>query len=100
MTSKLTAAEAQNIARSKDPSRAVIAILEKVRIAAQNGQYELVIRDYGFGDGSCYTSPDNYPPLCTAIIKELRELGYTAEIGSSCGQFVDVWLSVVWGKKT
>ena len=98
MTTRLTAAEADAIASAKDPSRAIETILQWIRRAAENGKYEVITRDYGFGDGSCYTTPDNYPAHCTAIMEELRGLGYKVEIGSSCGQFVDVWLSVRWGE--
>ncbi|MGX9709987.1 hypothetical protein [Stenotrophomonas maltophilia group sp. LNF259] len=96
-TERLTAAMAENITRSKDPAFAVDTILKGIRAAAVNGKREYITREYGFGDGSCYTAEDNYPALCKAILKELRDLGYKADIGSSCGQFVDVWLFVRWG---
>lgn len=96
-TERLTAAMAESITRSKDPTFAVETILKGVRTAAENGKREYITREYGFGDGSCYTSFDKYPALCQAILKELRDLGFKADIDSSCGQFVDVWLSVRWG---
>jgi hypothetical protein len=96
-TERLTAAMAENITRSKDPTFAVETILKGIRTAAENGKREYITRDYGFGDGSCYTAEDNYPALCKAILKELRDLGFKADVGSSCGQFVDVWLHVRWG---
>lgn len=98
-TECLTAAMAENITRSKDPAFAVDTILKGIRAAAVNGKREYITREYGFGDGSCYTAEDNYPALCKAILKELRDLGYRADIGSSCGQFVDVWLYVRWGEQ-
>ncbi len=98
-TERLTAAMAENITRSKDPAFAVDTILKGIRAAAVNGKREYITREYGFGDGSCYTAEDNYPALCKAILTELRDLGYKADIGSSCGQFVDVWLYVRWGEQ-
>ena len=97
-TERLTAEMAENITRSKDPTFAVETILKGIRTAAENGKREYITREYGFGDGSCYTTEDKYPALCKAILKELRDLGFKADIGSSCGQFVDVWLYVRWGE--
>lgn len=94
---RMTADMAEQITRSKDPSFAVDTILLGVKAAAEAGKREFTTRDYGFGDGSCYTTEDKYPALCKAILKELEALGYTAGIASSCGQFVDVWLYVRWG---
>lgn len=98
-TERLTAAMAENISRSKDPTFAVETILLGVKAAAEAGKREFKTRDYGFGDGSCYTTEEKYPALCKAILKELKDLGYTAGIGSSCSQFVDVWLYVRWGEQ-
>lgn len=96
-TERLTAAMAESITRSKDPTFAVDTILKGIRSAAENGKREYITREYGFGDGSCYTTEDKYPALCKAILKELRDLGFKADTGSSWGQFVDVWLYVRWG---
>lgn len=98
MADRLTAAQAADIARAKDPSFAVETILAGVRKAAEQGKYEYTTREYGFGDGACYTNEESYPALCKAILKELRALGYKAHVGVECRQFVDLWLSVEWGK--
>ncbi|OZI56988.1 hypothetical protein CAL20_15350 [Bordetella genomosp. 4] len=71
-------------------------ILAGVEKAARDGKYEYITREFGFGDGSCYTNEDKYSELCKAILKELRGLGFGAIVGSNCGQFVDLWLSVTW----
>lgn len=100
MAERLTAAEAVDLARAKDPAFAVETILAGVRKAAEQGKYEYITRQYGFGDGSCYCNEDKYPALCQSILKELRALGYNAYVGSQCSQFVDLWLCVEWGKKS
>ncbi|RIQ51148.1 hypothetical protein D0843_11030 [Bordetella avium] len=74
-------------------------ILAGIEMAAKDGKYEYITREFGFGDGSCYTTEDKFPALCQAILKELRGLGFSVGIGSNCGQFVDLWLSVTWGDK-
>jgi hypothetical protein len=96
MSDKFTAAQAAGIAKAKDPSFAVETILAGVKKAAGEGRYEYKTREFGFGDGSCYTSEDKYPPLCKAIIQELRQLGYKVRIGIQESQFVDIWLEVSW----
>ena len=97
--SRMTASEAANIAQAKDPAFAVDTILAGVKKAADEGKYEYITREYGFGDGSCYCNEDKYPPLCKAILKELRALGYACTVRTHEGQFVDMWLSVKWGKR-
>lgn len=94
--SKLSAKNAQDIARAKDPSFAVDTILAGIAKEAEAGKYEYTTRAYGFGDGSCYCSEDKYPPLCSAIIKELRALGYSCAVRADERQFVDMWLEVKW----
>ena len=94
----MTAKQVQDIARSKDPAFAVDAILAGVAKAAEQGRYEYTTRDYGFGT-STYCNERDYPPLCVAILKELRSLGYTCVVRSEERQFVDLWLSVSWGDK-
>ena len=95
--SRITAEQAASIAQAKDPSFAVDSILDGVRMAAADGKYEYITREYGFGDGSCYCNENKYPPLCQAILKELRALGYACTVRAYEGQFVDMWLSVKWG---
>lgn len=95
--SRITAEQAASIAQAKDPYFAVDSILDGVRMAAADGKYEYITREYGFGDGSCYCNENKYPPLCHAILKELRALGYACTVRAHEGQFVDMWLSVKWG---
>lgn len=99
MTNRLTAESAAKLSIAKDPSFAVDSILDGVRMAATDGKYEYITREYGFGDGSCYCNEDKYPPLCKAILKELRALGYACTVRAHEGQFVDMWLSVKWAAK-
>jgi len=96
--SKMTAEQARSIAQSKDPAFAVETILAGVAKAAEQGKYEYTTRDYGFGT-STYCNERDYPPLCLAILKELRGLGYTCAVRAEERQFVDLWLSVSWGDK-
>lgn len=94
---RLKAEEAKLIAQSKDPALAVDTILEKVREHAEAGRYSLIVRDYGFSTGECYTSEDKYPPLCRGIVNELRQLGYEASVVSNDGSIaVDMYLRVSW----
>lgn len=94
--SRLTAADAAKIADEKDPSIAIEFILQGIRNVAEKGERKYVTRAFGFGNGSCYTVLENYPPLCKAILKELCELGYQASVRSASHQFVDIWLEVSW----
>lgn len=96
--SRLTASEAASLAQAKDPAFAVETILAGVKEAAEQGKYEYITREYGFGT-STYCNEDKYPPLCIAILKELRALGYACTVHAQERQFVDLWLSVKWGGK-
>lgn len=92
----LTAEEARDMARAKDPSAAVSEILNKVAVAAGEGEYEVVIRDYGFNSGKYYSTEDKWPEFGKTIVKELRGLGYSCRVWSGGGQFLDMWLTVSW----
>ena len=96
MKPRLTAAQAQDMARANDPSAAVETILNAVREAAEKGEYAITSRAFGFGDGSYYTSEDAWPAFGRAIIRELTALGYQCQIRCHEGQFVDMWLEVSW----
>lgn len=93
--SRITAKEAASLAQAKDPAFAVDTILAGVKKAAEDGKYEYTTRDYGFGT-STYCNERDYPPLCIAILKELRALGYACQVHAQERQFVDLWLSVTW----
>lgn len=93
---KLTAEEARKISMEHDPTNAVYAILSGIEEAARTGATVYVTREYGFGDGSCYTTEDRYPTLCKAILKQLRDLGYVAIVKSKTNQFVDIYLEIEW----
>lgn len=94
--SRMTADQARDIARAKDPSFAVDTILAGIAKVAEQGKYEYITRSYGFGDGSCYCNEDKWPRLCKAIVTELRSLGYDCLVRCDEGQFVDMWLEVTW----
>ncbi|CAE6906101.1 conserved protein of unknown function [Pseudomonas marincola] len=98
MSDRITASEAKSLAQAKDPAFAVETILAGVKKAAEEGKYEYTTRDYGFST-STYCNERDYPPLCIAILKELRSLGYTCEVRAEERQFVDLWLVVKWGGK-
>ncbi len=97
MSERITAAEAKGLAQAKDPAFAVETILAGVRKAAEDGKYEYITREYGFGT-STYRNECDYPKLCISILKELRALGYVCEVHAEERQFVDLWLSVKWGE--
>lgn len=91
---KLTAAQALDIAKAKDPSAIVDKILERIKEAAEAGRYYIHVRDFGFGSGAWYSGDGTAEGR--AVIEELRKLGFKTSIGSECLQFVDIWLSVSW----
>lgn len=93
---RMTAKDAIALSKAHDPAFAVESILASVEKAAKAGKYEIQVRQYGFGDGSCYCNEDKFPPLCQAILKDLRALGYTCSVEAKEMQFVDMWLSVRW----
>lgn len=95
--SRLSAASARDIARAKDPAFAVETILTEVAKAAEAGQYKYTTREYGFGSKT-YCNERDYPLLCKAILKELRELGYQCQVNAEERQFVDLWLEVSWAE--
>lgn len=94
--SLLTAEKARDLARAHDPSFAVENILIGVSAAAKAGEYRYKTREYGFGDGCCYTQESKWLALNQAIAKQLRGLGYTVEQRSNESQFVDLWLEISW----
>lgn len=98
MSERLSAAEAKSLAQAKDPAFAVDTILAGIKKAAENGKYEYVTREYGFGT-STYCNECDYPRLCIEILKELRSLGYVCAVHAEERQFVDLWLCVTWGYK-
>ncbi len=95
----LTAKEALDLTRKNDPQHTVRNILELVKLAAARGEYSIKVREWGFGGTEYYCAPQQWPSAGKAIIGQLRELGFSANIGSEERQFVDVWLEVSWGDK-
>ena len=95
--SRLDAAAARDLARSKDPAFAVDTILSDIAKAAEAGKYAYTIRDYGFGN-STYCNEKDYPELCKVILKELRALGFVCQVHAEERQFVDLWLEIRWDK--
>lgn len=96
MKNRLTAEQARDLSRAKDPSFAVDEILAGIETAARAGKYEYITRDHGFGSGSCYGDEGKWPALNQAVTKELRKLRFSAQVRVNEGQFVDLWLSVKW----
>lgn len=92
----LTATEALELSRKNDPQETVRNILELVRLAAARGEYSIKVCEWGFGSGDYYCTPQQWPSVGKAIIGELRQLGFKADIGSEARQFMDVWLEVSW----
>lgn len=93
---RLTAEQARDKAKAKDPSSAVTEILEVVERAAEEGKYEVKVRKHGFGSGEYYSTADKWPEFGKAIIKDLWGLGYQCRMRYHEGQFVDMWLEVSW----
>lgn len=93
---RMTADQARDKAKAKDPSATVDEILAMVDAAAGDGKYEIQVRQFGFGDGCYYSTEDKWPEFGKAIIKQLTALGYECRIRCYEGQFVDMWLEVSW----
>lgn len=96
MNKRLTATEAAKLAENNDSVKAVDEIIEGVKLAATLGKRSYITRSYEFGSGKCYCSEKDYPEICKAILKELRDLGYHCSVRCKEGQFVDLWLEVQW----
>lgn len=94
-----TAKEALALSRMSDPEHTVRNILELVKLAAQRGEYSIKVREWDFGSAAYYCAPQQWPSDGKAIIGQLRELGFGADICSEERQFVDIWLEVSWGDK-
>jgi hypothetical protein len=95
----LTAKEALEIARKSDPEHTLRNILGLVKLAAERGKYIIQVREWGFGGGEYYCPQQQWPSAGKTIMGQLRELGFSADIKSAEGQFVDVWLEVSWAEK-
>ncbi|MDQ0422362.1 hypothetical protein J2045_003410 [Peteryoungia aggregata LMG 23059] len=95
----LTAKEALEISRKNDPEQTLRNILELVKLAAAKGEYSIKVREWGFGSAAYYCPPQEWPTIGKTVIGQLREIGYSADIGSEERQFVAVWLEVSWGDK-
>lgn len=96
MDRKLTARKAREITLASDPSRIVDSILREVENEAKRGRYKYITRNYGFGEGTLYAPEKDYPEMIKSVLKELRNLGYKAEIRVEERQFVDIWLEITW----
>jgi len=95
-TERINAEKARDISRDNDPSLAVEQILAGIEVAAKEGQYEYRTNKFGFGSSNCYAGEDKYSVQCKAILRELRSLGFKANVKSCDGQFTNIWLSVTW----
>ena len=93
---KLTAKQAAEISDANSATIDVDEILQRIKEEAQKGERKLIVKDYQFGTGECYTTEDKYPTRCKCILKALRELGYSAMVITEARQFVDIWLEISW----
>ena len=97
MSKRMNAQEARNIAlQNADYSKAIDEIMVGITAKALAGECVFITRGYGFGEGCCYCAEDKWPKLNREIVRELRKLGYVAEVKSEAKQFVDLWLEVSW----
>ena len=92
MNPKLTARKAREITLASDPSRIVDSILKDIENEAKRGKYKYITRNHGFGDGILYAPEKDYPEMIKSILKEIRNLGYKAQVRVEEKQFVDIWL--------
>ena len=95
----MKASEAREISDKRNPQKAVEKILTQVKDQAENGQYTVKIRDWGFGDSVMYSSSHrNFSSHQQKIDKGLRDLGYKTELKVDERQFTDIYLEVSWGE--
>ena len=90
----LRADRAREIANNNDPKGIAKRISEKIADKAEMGEYELKIRDYGFGDSSLYAGEMN--DIQKEVVKILKELGYEVKLRTEEKQFVDIYLQIEW----
>ena len=93
--SRITAQKARELSRAY-AAFAVDEILAGIEKEASEGKYEFVTAAYGFGSSACYASMDKWPALCQAIVAELRDLGFRADVRVHEKHFVEMWLQVTW----
>jgi hypothetical protein len=94
---QLTAQEAREIALNKGYEKNLNTILQRIQEEAQEGRFELTVREFGFGDSQLYSCKEEAMPLLNrSILNSLRGLGYNACICTEEYQFVDIYLKVTW----
>lgn len=93
---RLKASAAKELSKANDPESVVESILSRVEKAANEGNWKVQIRDFGFGSNVYYSGPNEWPSAGKAVIHELRKLGYAVDIRCEDRQFVDIFLEVSW----
>lgn len=102
MKNYMRASEANKIAKevnnvSEENNGEILEeIVKEINKKAKDGKFELVIRNYGFGNGSYYGSglTDNQK----AILNKLNELGYKTKMVVEERQLVDIYLKIDWNE--
>lgn len=89
----ITAAEAAKLA--ENVLLPVKEILQRIELAAKNGENELIVEDYGFSPTLLYITEENFPKECKIILQKLRSLGYTAVVHSEEPQ-AELFLHISW----
>jgi len=93
---KLNAKKAREITKASDSSLVVDSILKEVEREAKKGNYKCIIQNHGFGDGILYAPENQYPEHIKAVLRQLRNLGYKADVMVEEKQFVNIWLEITW----
>lgn len=90
----LKANEARAIAEKNNPEFIVKNIIERITKKAEDGEFELKVRDFGFGDSVLYNEDLN--KLQQKAVDELEKLGYKVRLRVVTNQFVDIYLEIKW----
>lgn len=95
----MKASEARKISDSQQPDKIVEKILERVKVVAQAGKYEIFVSDFGFGDSKLYDRGESgWTDIQKAVVKKLESLGYEACLRIDSRKFAHISLAVSWGK--
>lgn len=90
----MKAHEARKLTNARNPEVILDTILKMIKVAAEQGKSSIKVREFGFGDGSLYSGDPTMTQ--STVIKELKKLGYTADIKVEEKQFVDIYLDISW----
>lgn len=94
MTKLMTAEEARKISKSNSEEDIIIEILNKIKQKAEEGEFQLNVVNFGFGDGAYYSN--GLTDKQKRIVDKLKELNYETRMIVEERQFVNIYLRITW----